>query len=251
MERDDLSQRLSRIDTIWSEVIAAHGSNSDAVSRAQQALVQRYHGAVYRYILGAVRDANAADDLSQEFALRFVRGDFKRAAPERGRFRDYVKTALFHLIVDHQKRRQAQAKLSALEDPDAAQVEELSGDDEAFLKRWRDELLNRAWEALAEVERLTGQPLHAVLRLRAHQPDLPSPRMAETLSERLGRPITAVGIRQTLHRAREKYADFLLEEVARSLETTDPDRLEQELIDLGLLSYCRSALARQPGRAGK
>jgi RNA polymerase sigma-70 factor (ECF subfamily) len=248
MDQDDLNQRLSRIDTIWTQVIEAHGSKSDDVSRAQQALLKRYHGAVYRYLLGAVRDANAADDLSQEFALRFVRGDFKRAARERGRFRDYVKTALFHLIVDYQKRRQVQAKVLPLENPDAAAAEEPTGDDEDFLKRWRDELLNRAWEALAEVERLTGQPLHTVLRLRAQQPDLPSPRMAEALSARLVRTMTAVGVRQTLHRAREKYADFLLEEVARSLETVDPQRLEQELIDLGLLSYCRSALDRQAGR---
>jgi RNA polymerase sigma-70 factor (ECF subfamily) len=249
MQPNDLNQHLSRIETVWTQVIEAHRSDGDAVARAQHVLLQRYHGAVYRYILGAVRNVDAADDLSQEFALRFVRGDFKRAAPERGRFRDYVKTALFHLIVDYHKRRQVDAKVVPLEDARADLPGEPAGDDEAFLKRWRDELLDRAWEALAEIERLTGQPLHAILRLRAQQPDLPSPRMAEMLTRRLGRPISAVNIRQTLHRAREKYADFLLEEVARSLETSDPDRLERELIDLGLLSYCRSALDRQTGRA--
>jgi hypothetical protein len=52
-------------------------------------------------------------------------------------------------------------------------------------------------------------------------------------------------VRQTLHRAREKFAVLLLDEVARSLQTDDLDRIEQELIDLGLQSYCRSALTRR------
>ena len=72
--------------------------------------------------------------------------------------------------------------------------------------------------------------------------------MAQQLSERLHRPLTADGVRQTLHRAREKFADLLLEEVSRSLETEDHDRLEQELIDLGLLAYCRSALQKHGGK---
>jgi hypothetical protein len=33
--------------------------------------------------------------------------------------------------------------------------------------------------------------------------------------------------------------------VAWSLQTAEPDRLVQELIDLDLLDYCRSALARR------
>jgi len=54
--------------------------------------------------------------------------------------------------------------------------------------------------------------------------------------------LTAAGVRQTLHRARVKFAELLVAEVGRSLETSMPDRIEQELIDLGLLPYCREAL---------
>lgn len=245
MDEDDLEPRLSRITTRWSVVLQAHQGEPDAVGPAQRQLLQRYGGAVYRYLLGALRDPDAADELSQEFSLRFVRGDFRRAAPERGRFRDYVKTALFHLIVDYQKRRRNQpGRLPESGLEPAAPEPEVRESDAEFLNGWRDELLARAWEALERVERQTGQPFHSVLRFRAENPGLSSAQMAQQLGERLQRSLTADSVRQTLHRARERFAALLLDEVSCSLETSDQDRLEQELIDLGLLAYCRSALQR-------
>src|SRR5262249_51881621 len=109
---------------------------------------------------------------------------------------------------------------------------------------WCDELLARAWAALASLEARTGQPFHAVLRFRADHPELRSPRMAEQLTARLGRPFTPAGVRQTLHRAREKFAELLLDEVTHFLENPTAEQLEQELLELGLLDYCRPALER-------
>src|SRR5260370_23847891 len=100
MDEQSLNQRLSRISTLWTVVYQAHQGSTDAVSAAQRALLERYSGAIHRYLLGAVRDPEVADDLFQEFALRFLRGDFNRADRERGRFRNFIKTSLFHLIVD-------------------------------------------------------------------------------------------------------------------------------------------------------
>src|SRR5262245_41794459 len=95
---EKVHERLSRITTLWSLVYEAHGDAADAAKAAQHRLMDRYGGAAHRYLLGALRDADAADDLFQDFSLRFLRGDFRNADPERGRFRDFVKTALFHLI---------------------------------------------------------------------------------------------------------------------------------------------------------
>ena len=68
---------------------------------------------------------------------------------------------------------------------------------------------------------------------------------AAQLSAQSGKPWTAVGVRQLLHRARNLFADVLVEEVARSLESSGQDELEQELVDLDLLSYCQAALERR------
>jgi RNA polymerase sigma-70 factor (ECF subfamily) len=245
VDATDTANRLSRINTHWTLVFEANKGEADAAMRAQQALMHRYCGAIYRYLLGAVRDPDAADDLSQEFALRLVRGDFRRADPNQGRFRDFLKTTLYHLIVDHQ-RRKGRRQMEALrpDTPEPAAESVTLPSDQEFLARWREELLNRTWESMEALEKETGQPFYTVLRFRAENPDVRSSEMAKRLQGRLNKPLTDVGVRQTLHRAREKFADLLLEEVARSLETRVVDRLEQELIDLDLLSYCRTALDR-------
>jgi RNA polymerase sigma-70 factor (ECF subfamily) len=82
-----------------------------------------------------------------------------------------------------------------------------------------------------------------VLRRRAEKPELSSADIAEQLGGQLGRTLTADTVRQTLHRAREKFAALLLEEVGRSLQSTSTPEIEQELMDLGLHSYCQPALS--------
>jgi hypothetical protein len=105
-------------------------------------------------------------------------------------------------------------------------------------------LLDRAWEALAGLERQTRQPYHTALRLRVDRYDVefPSARLAEELGGRLGRPFTAAGARKLLQRARRHFLHCLLDEVTHSLTDRSPAGLERELRDLGLLAYCRPAL---------
>src|SRR5262249_8409202 len=79
VDADDPNPHLSQIETHWSAVFLAHRGPRDAAAEAQRALMERYGGAVHRYLLASLRDPEAADDLAQEFALRFLRGDFRRA----------------------------------------------------------------------------------------------------------------------------------------------------------------------------
>jgi RNA polymerase sigma-70 factor (ECF subfamily) len=239
MNDREIARRLSSITTYWSEVQLAHQGAPDAAALARRQVLERYQGAVYRYLLGALRDPDAADELFQDFALRFIRGDFKRADPDRGRFRDFVKTALINLVSNYRQRKrplplQAGEQLPA----PAAGPDNI---DQELADCWRDELLARGWQALAALEEESGKPYHTVLRLRADCPQLSSNEMAEQLGARLGKSFSAEALRQALHRAREKFAELLIAEVAQSLETDDPDRIEQELLDLGLFPYCRGA----------
>jgi RNA polymerase sigma-70 factor (ECF subfamily) len=249
MTTDDPDRRLNSISTLWTVVCRAHAGATEEVRDCQRRLVQRYGGAVYRYLLGALGDPHAAADLAQEFALRFVEGKFSQADPRHGRFRDFLKGVLAHLIADHYRQRKQQGPLL---DP-ARETDALAGPPGepggSFLEGWREELLNRAWEALRLSQAQTGHPYFAVLRFRVDHPGLSSTQLAEQLSTRLGKPLTPAGLRQVLHRARDRFADLLLDEVAQTLRAPTADDLEQELIDLGLLDYCRAALDRHRGRA--
>ncbi len=246
MDHPESLQHLSQIATLWTMVDQAHGHDAEAVTSARQRLLERYGGAVKRYLQGALRDPEAADELTQEFALRFLAGKYQGADRERGRFRNFVKGVLGHLIADHFRRQQAQPRPLPLDGEDARAPDQDPADPDAlFVETWRQALLGRAWQALAEVEAETGQPFHTVLRLRVDQPDLRSAQMAEQLSARLGKPASAAGVRQTLHRARDRFADLLLDEVVQTLGRSAAEDLEQELIELNLLTYCQAALGRR------
>src|SRR5262249_22528389 len=161
-----------------------------------------------------------------------VRGDFRGAAAERGRFRDYVKTALSHLVTDHQRQRQKWHQPLHPQGPEPVAPAQSSADSDAdFLASWREQLLESSWEALRE----RSPAYHAVLRLRVQQPEITSAQMAEQLTGQTGEPHNAAWVRKTLQRAHDKYADLLLEEVAQSLSVTTAEALRQELRHLDLL----------------
>jgi RNA polymerase sigma-70 factor (ECF subfamily) len=226
-------------------LLQAHAGPPGEAGAAFQELLQRYGGAVYRYLLGAVRDPEVADDLAQEFALRFLRGGFQGANRERGRFRNYLKTALIHLVHDHHRARQQWPRALAPDGPDPAAPEVDEADSEhQFLLSWRAELLERTWHALAAA----NPAYHAVLRLRIEEPELPSAQMAQRLAGPLGKSCTAAWVRKTLQRAHEKYAELLLDEVAVSLEGATPEQLREELQTLDLLRFCQSALERRQSK---
>lgn len=245
MSQSGLPQRLSQIQTLWTVVCRAHGDEAtQVVNAAQEQLLERYRKVVYRYLLGALRDPDAADELSQEFALRFVRGDLRGADPTRGRFRDFLKGVLYHLIGDYHRRQRKQPLPLLAEHEPAAIAEEPHASDEVFLTSWRNELLNRAWSSLLELERQSGKPFHAVLQCRAAHPDLRSEQMASELSEQMGKEVNAAWVRQTLHRARDRFAEALIDEVVQTLSDPTVSQLEQELIDIGLMEYCRPLLTQ-------
>ena len=229
---------------MWSLVQSAHQGSDEAAAAARRRLLDCYGGAVRRYLRRVLRDPDAADEVFQEFAVRLLHGDLRGADPHRGRFRDFVKGTLLHLVADYRKRQQRWP--IPLPADGLAVVESVEPEfDAAFADSWRDELLARAWAALAAADGRTGQPFSAVLRFRADHPDMRSPELAEHLADRLGRPLSAAGVRQVLHRAREKFAELLLVEVGRVLDDPTPAAVEQELADLSLLDYCRPALGRR------
>src|SRR5262249_42588108 len=154
----------------------------------------------------SLRDADAAEELAQEFALRFLRGDFKNASPDKGRFRDFVKRAVYNLMVDHHRSRRRRARmqhdfddLPEAEDPDAWERDL----DRQFITSWREELLSRTWSALADDQAKTGRPFHILLRLRTDNPKSNSAELAAAFSKVNPKTVDATWLRVNLHRARD------------------------------------------------
>jgi len=242
---DPHNAHLSQIVTLWSVVRKPHGAEKGDRAAAMQQLLERYGGSVQRYLSKALRNPDAGADLFQEFAAQFLQGTFKGADPERGRFRDYLKTSLRHLVAHYFRKQARRPQPSGSTTPEPAVEPSLEDIDREFNHNWREHLLARAWDRLKTAEQESGQPFFAVLRYRADHPDASSTEMAEQLSAQLGKAISSTHVRQLLHRARERFADGLLDEVVHSMADGSSDALEQELIDLNLYEYCRPALERR------
>jgi RNA polymerase sigma factor (sigma-70 family) len=240
VESNELLDRLSRIGTHLQTYLEAHAGAGSAAVRARQRLLLRYYGAVYRYLLSMLRDPVAAEELTQDFAVRMLRGDFKHFDPERGRFRDFVKTAVRNLVLDHWRKRGKNAAPLQADDSDlAVETPPEAMLDQTFVEKWKEELFSRTWEALEQSDRETGQPYYIMLRCRTDAPALGSAELAERVGARIGKHLSLDNTRQLLRRARKRFAELLVDEVGRSLDTTEPDRVAEELIELGLMGYCR------------
>ncbi len=248
MSEPPVSGMLNQLSTCWSAVCRAHEGPSAGLATARQELLARYGGAILRYLRGALRDTAEAEELYQEFALRFLRGDFRRAAPGSGRFRDFIKTALLRLVSRHCARRRSGALPLEIDVADTA-LPPSEGAEREFLRSWRAELLSRTWLALARYEEESGRPFYQALRLRVEHPGRGSEEVAALLSACLHRDVKGPAYRQLLHRARTTFARFLLEEVTRSLSAPSRAEIEQELAHLGLLAYCRPALSAPDDRS--
>jgi RNA polymerase sigma-70 factor (ECF subfamily) len=243
------AENLNLLSTHWSLVHRAHNGPAELEGPAREQLLQRYGDAVRRYLVAVVRDPDGVDEVFQEFALNLLHGDFRGATPQRGRFRNFVKGTLFHLIADYYKRRQRLPERLPAEGSIPAAIAEDMDSERSFVESWCDHLLARAWAALAAEDRETGRPNYAVLRFRADHPEMRAPELAKTLGTQLDRTFSAAAMRQILRRARRKFAVFLLDEVEHSLEDPTFEEMTEELAELGLLEYCKSALEQRQQNA--
>jgi RNA polymerase sigma-70 factor (ECF subfamily) len=243
---------LAEIQTNWGEVNQANQSSVTIAGPARSALVLRYNGAIRRFLGMLIRDPHDADEVAQELVQRLLRGDFSRADPQRGRFRDLLAVAARNLARTFWARKQRQAVLPLEIDVAADAAAPGEAHDEPLIANWRAEVLKLTWAALEVYEKAhRGSLSWTLLRLRTEHPDDDSEQLARRLSEVVGRPVRADAVRQQLHRARHRFAELLLQEIARGLDDPTPERIGEELLELGLLEYVRDFMPEDWNTRGK
>lgn len=252
---DDAGSRFQFGRTHWTRVLEAGRADNDAGAQARNDLLVRYHDAVFRYLLAKLGDAEAAGELFSRFAERVVELHpfLQRADPEKGRFRDYLRTVLSRMVIDyHRERQRDHRRRNPFEPEGLAQPEPDAAD--PFRSLWAEELMQHAWNALREAEEKDGRPYYTLLLYKAKHPETRSEAMARHFADEWGKPLTAPSVRQLLHRGQEKLSDLLVEEIARSLrkspaESVSADAIADELADLGLLDkHRRDAVERYRDR---
>jgi RNA polymerase sigma-70 factor (ECF subfamily) len=229
--------KLSDLVTQWTLVLRAVSSDPDSVAVAE--VLPRYCESVNLYLRAVLQDPNEADDLCQEFAYRFARGDFRHVRPENGRFRDYVKVSILRLVQEHRRKVQRRA-CEELPRPELLAAESEAVDTD-FDAAFRTVLIDRTWLELSRSAGSEKPSFYDVLRRKADTPERTSAALAAELAVEFGKPFTAANVRQMIHRAREQFSAILRDQVAQLQPSSNSRPVDEELADLGLLAYCLPA----------
>jgi RNA polymerase sigma factor (sigma-70 family) len=221
------TDHLTDLETSWTTVRTAHipGPVGQAAMRE---LISRYHDAVERYLRLKLRDQNLADEVFQEFWTKLLTHKLAGADHNKGRFRDYLRTVLHRLIIDHFRNR----KLVSLPPGDLLDP---SVNDDDYDRVWREAVIKRVWSRLETYEAHTPKNRYAsVLHLRVGNPEAAIDEIAQRLSEQTGTRITPEAFRKTLQRARGKFLELLIQELRETIHPATPEDIEAEIFDLGL-----------------
>jgi RNA polymerase sigma factor (sigma-70 family) len=220
-------EQLTDLETSWTTIRNAH-TPGPVGQAAMRDLIGRYHDAVERYLRVKLRDSHLADEVLQEFWTKLLTHKLAGADHTKGRFRDYLRTVLHRLIIDHFRTR----KLQALPPGD---LPDPTDPDQDYDRIWREVTINRVWSRLETYEASTPKNRYAtVLHLRMDHPDAPIEEIAKNLGQQLGTPVTPEAFRKTLQRARSKFLELLIHELRETMDPASPEEIEAEIFDLGL-----------------
>lgn len=139
--------------TRWSLIEAARGDPADA-RPALEVLCQAYRPPVLAYVRRSGYSACDAEDLTQEFFLRFLeRGWHAHADPRAGRFRALLLAALRNFLIDQHARatagKRGGGRVALALDPEAL-ADDGDGPERAFMRLWLETVLERAHTRLRE-----------------------------------------------------------------------------------------------------
>jgi DNA-directed RNA polymerase specialized sigma24 family protein len=223
--------------THWSVVLEAQ-SSTPAAQKALENLCQTYWRPLYVFTRHEGYSPEEAEDITQGFfALLLDRKDFQSVRREKGRLRSFLLASLKHFIANERRnattiKRGGGQKLISLEGlridecVEIDRTETLSAD-RLYDRRWAFTVLEHVFARLHEESAgsANGPLLERLSTLLSDEPDRPT--HAEIARE-FG--MTENAVKQAFHRLRNRYRQFLREEVAHTVAT--PAEIEDELRDL-------------------
>lgn len=136
--------------TVWTRLLGIRDRGVPASREQLESLFATYWAPVHAFILrdGWTRDADDARDLAQEFFLSLLQRDFGRGlAPDKGRFRQWLKASLRNFLANRKRDAQALKRGGAMKAVPLGEVRAPEGPD-PFDLDWRRALLAAAMDRL-------------------------------------------------------------------------------------------------------
>jgi RNA polymerase sigma factor (sigma-70 family) len=223
------------VTTHWSLVLAAKDKSSPDSAAALEALCRAYWYPLYAFVRRQGHPAGDAQDLTQEFFARLLaKGYLAAAAPEKGRFRTFLRVALKRFLANEWdrarrlKRGGGHTPLSLNtemgEERYAAEGSDGLPADRLYDRRWAMTLLEQTLARLraehttagktAEFERLKGA-------LMADRGAIDYTALGAALG------LSEAAARVAVHRLRKRFRELFRAAVADTV--SGPEQVEDEL----------------------
>ena len=223
------------VTTHWSVVLAAKDKSSPDSAAALEALCRAYWYPLYAFVRRQGHAACDAQDLTQEFFARLLAKDYlAAAAPEKGRFRTFLRVALKRFLANEWDRArrlkrgggQAPLPLDTAMGEERYQAERGDGlpPDRLYERRWAMTLLEQT------LGRLRAE--HLAAGKTAEFERLKGVLMAERGTIDYGALAAALGLsegaaRVAVHRLRKRFRQLFRAAVADTV--SGPGEVESEL----------------------
>ena len=225
--------------TRWS-LIARAAKSDDGARQALDELCRVYWPPVYAMYRRDGVTADSARDLTQGlFANLLEREDFRKADPERGRFRSFLRTCAQNWLRNERDREQAlkrggdrlQFSLDTGEEEQRFLREPATELDAAamFERRWAQIVIEQALAQLAgEEERAGRSQVFEILR-----PSLEGDTLEQSWAELAAQLRTTEGaLRVAVHRLRKRFRERIESQVRDTLGDADGSLDHDELTEL-------------------
>jgi RNA polymerase sigma factor (sigma-70 family) len=218
--------------TRWSLVLEAGTAQARP---ALEELCRVYRPPVLAFVRHYRRGRDDVEDLVQEFFLRFIQGDLAaRADRERGRFRNFLLSALKHFLINAREHEVALKRGGggSLLDIDAvADTVTAAGHtpDRAFELTWALTVIERALAAL-RVEAERAGKLDLFESVRPFLTETPDRVDYAEAAAALGMRANTLAV--AVHRMRKRLRDKVRDELLDTLD--DPGLLDEEMRQLRL-----------------
>jgi RNA polymerase sigma-70 factor (ECF subfamily) len=228
--------------TRWSVIVAAQRESSNDADAALETLCRIYWYPLYAYVRRTGHSPHDAQDLTQEFFARLLEKEWlNSAAPERGRFRNFLLVAMKRFLAKEWQRQRAQKRGGAFTfvplDPTQAEQryagEPGLGADVLYERRWALTLIDATLERLSSEFARQGKPGEFELLkdwLTAGRGEIPYAELAVKLDTSEGAARVAV------HRLRKRFRELFRDAIAETV--LEPAEVEDEMRHLA------AALAR-------
>ena len=221
--------------THWSIVLEAGRGKAEEADVALAELCHKYWLPLYAYVRRRVHDTNEAQDLTQEFFTRLLEKDLlAQAAPDRGRFRSFLLTAMQNFLTNEWRKAQAtkrgggQRTFSLDFTASDSKLSFEPGHDwtaeRIFERNWCITLLDHVLTRLRDEYNATGkEKLFAVLRpfISSNRQEGSFAELAEQLE------MTEGAAKVAAHRLRKRYRELLRSELAQTV--ADPADVDAEI----------------------